>query len=117
VILEKIGRGEKVVHFETVRVTKDGRRLNISLSVSPLRDGTGKIVGASTIARDLTKRKRIEEDLRRTFKELADMRFALEESAIVAITNQRGEITYVNDKFCEVSKYSRDELIGRTTAS
>jgi PAS domain S-box-containing protein len=112
-ILEKIGRGQKVEHFDTVRVTKDGRRLNVSLSVSPLRDGAGNIVGASAIARDLTERKRVEEELRRTLKELADMKFALDESAIVAITNQRGEITYVNDKFCEVSKYSRDELIGQ----
>ena len=112
-ILEKIGRGQKVEHFDTVRVTKDGRRLNVSLSVSPLRDGAGNVVGASAIARDLTERKRVEEELRRTLKELADMKFALDESAIVAITNQRGEITYVNDKFCEVSKYSRDELIGK----
>ena len=112
-ILEKIGRGQKVEHFDTVRVTKDGRRLNVSLSVSPLRDSAGNVVGASAIARDLTERKRVEEELRRTLKELADMKFALDESAIVAITNQRGEITYVNDKFCEVSKYSRDELIGK----
>src|SRR5215218_10599521 len=112
-ILEKIGRGQKVEHFDTVRVTKDGRRLNVSPSISPLRDGAGNVVGASAIARDLTERKRVEEELRRTLKELADMKFALDESAIVAITNQRGEITYVNDKFCEVSKYSRDELIGK----
>jgi len=112
-ILEKIGRRQKVEHFDTVRVAKDGRRLNVSLSVSPLWDGTGNVVGASAIARDLTERKRVEEELRTTLKELADMKFALDESAIVAITNQRGEITYVNDKFCEVSKYSRDELIGQ----
>jgi len=104
-ILEKIGRGQKVEHFDTVRVTKDGRRLNVSLSISPLRDGAGNVVGASAIARDLTERKRVEEELRRTLKELADMKFALDESAIVAITNQRGEITYVNDKFCEVWAY------------
>ena len=112
-ILERIGRGKKIEHFDTVRVTKDGSRLNVSLSVSPLRDSAGNVVGASAIARDLTERKRVEEDLRRTLKELADMKFALDESAIVAITNQRGEITYVNDKFCEISRYSRDELIGQ----
>ncbi|HEX2741776.1 MAG TPA: PAS domain S-box protein [Rubrobacter sp.] len=112
-ILEKIRRGEKVDHFETVRVTKDGRRLNISLSVSPIEDARGTIVGASTIARDVTERKKAEEELGRTLKELADIKFALDESAIVAITDQRGRITYVNDKFCEVSKYSRDELIGQ----
>ncbi len=51
--------------------------------------------------------------LRATSKELSDLKFALDESAIVAITDQRGIITFVNEKFCEISKYSRDELIGQ----
>jgi PAS domain S-box-containing protein len=63
-ILESIRRGEKVDHFETVRVTRDGRRLDISLTVSPIRNSAGDIVGASTIAREITERKRAEEALR-----------------------------------------------------
>jgi two-component system cell cycle sensor histidine kinase/response regulator CckA len=54
-----------------------------------------------------------EEALQRSQKELADIKFALDESAIVAITDQRGIINYVNNKFCEISKYSRDELLGQ----
>ena len=54
-----------------------------------------------------------EEALERSLKELADIKFALDESAIVAITDQRGIINFVNDKFCEISKYSRDELLGQ----
>ena len=63
-ILQRIQRGEKVDHFETVRMTKDGRRLDISLTVSPIRNSEGEIVGASTIARDITERKRAEEAMR-----------------------------------------------------
>ena len=59
-ILERIRRGERIDHYETVRVRKDGTLLNISLTVSPIKDATGKIVGASKIARNITERKRVE---------------------------------------------------------
>ena len=55
-ILAKIARGERIEHYDTVRVRKDGRRLEVSLSISPLRDATGRIVGASKIARDMSTR-------------------------------------------------------------
>ncbi|WP_271750487.1 PAS domain-containing sensor histidine kinase [Cohnella sp. JJ-181] len=53
------------------------------------------------------------EELRRSLKQLVDVKFALDESAIVAITDRRGKIRYVNDKFCEISGYERSELIGQ----
>jgi PAS domain S-box-containing protein len=61
-VLAKIRRGERVEHFETVRVTKDLRLLNISLTVSPVRDAAGRIIGASKIARDITERRRLENE-------------------------------------------------------
>jgi PAS domain S-box-containing protein len=64
-ILERIRRGERVDHFETMRVTKDGSRLDISLSVSPIRDSEGNIIGASAIARDITRHKLVEKSLER----------------------------------------------------
>jgi PAS domain S-box-containing protein len=67
-ILGKIARGETIDHHESVRVTKDGRHLNISISVSPLRDASDKIVGASVIARDITAQKRTEGQLRQAQK-------------------------------------------------
>jgi PAS domain S-box-containing protein len=67
-ILRKIRRGETVSHFESVRVTKDGRHLNISLTVSPIHDAQGTIVGASAIGRDITAHKRAEDQLRQAQK-------------------------------------------------
>ena len=60
ILLEKLGRGEKIDHFETVHLTRDGRRIHISLTISPIQDTEGNIVGASTIARDITERKMAE---------------------------------------------------------
>src|SRR5205085_2895896 len=59
-VLARLRRGEKIDHFETVRRAKDGRLLDISLTVSPIKDRAGKIIGASKIARDVTERRRSE---------------------------------------------------------
>ena len=67
-ILEKIKLGQSVENFESVRVTKDGRLLNVSISVSPVCDAEGRIVGASAIARNITAQKRAEEQLRQAQK-------------------------------------------------
>src|SRR5579872_1628874 len=67
-ILRKIARGESIEHYESVRLTKDRRLLNVSISVSPLHDAAGKIVGASAIARDITSQKRAEDQLRQAQK-------------------------------------------------
>ena len=69
-ILEKIKRGERIDHFETVRIRKDGNSVLVSLTVSPIKDATGQIIGASKSARDITERKRIEEDLKSLTLEL-----------------------------------------------
>ncbi|MGH9642007.1 MAG: PAS domain-containing protein, partial [Terriglobales bacterium] len=60
-ILRRLSRGERVDHFETVRICKDGRLLNLSLTISPVKDGTGRVVGASKVARDITDRKIVEQ--------------------------------------------------------
>jgi PAS domain S-box-containing protein len=72
-ILEKIKRGERVDHFETVRVKKNGESFDVSLTVSPIRDVSGRIVGASTVARDITEQKRLREELTRRAQEILDV--------------------------------------------
>ena len=67
-ILDRIRHGERVEYFESVRVTKDGRRLYVSISVSPIHDTEGKVVGASAIARNITAQKKIEDQLRQSQK-------------------------------------------------
>jgi len=79
-ILSRLRRGERIEHYETVRLSKDGRRLDISLTISPLRDSKGRIIGASKIARDITARKQ-------------------SEAALVALKNQLQEADQRKDEF------------------
>ena len=79
-ILERIGRGERIDHFETVRKRKDGRLIDISVTISPVRDSTGKLIGASKIARDVTGQKRIERELREAKEAAEKARVAAEEA-------------------------------------
>src|ERR1700761_2229772 len=76
VIIGKIRAGKRIDHFETVRLTRDGRRLNVSLTVSPVKDEQGRVIGASKILRDISGRKRIEESLLQAEKIAAAGRMA-----------------------------------------
>ncbi len=77
-ILPRIALGESVKHYETVHVRKDGRRVDVSVTVSPIRNHAGKIVGASKIARDIGERKRVEESLRKSQEQLLTLNTELE---------------------------------------
>ena len=70
-ILSRIRRGERVDHFETIRLAKDGRQLNVFITVSPIKDSTGRVVGASKVARDITERKKAEAALKKATEEAA----------------------------------------------
>ncbi len=77
-ILERLKRGERIDHFETVRVRKDGTLLDISLTISPVRDGAGRVIGASKVARDITEQKRAEQALRESKERLRSLADGLE---------------------------------------
>jgi len=104
--------------IELVALHRDGHEFPIELSITPIR--TDGVLAFSAFVRDIAERKQAEQTLRETIatseralKELADQKFALDQHAIVAITDVQGTITYVNDKFCAISQYSKEELIGQ----
>lgn len=106
-ILQHIRRGERIKQLETRRVRKDGKKIHVSLTISPIRDNQGHIIGAATIARDITRRKQREE-------ELLWLSRALEQSPVaVTITDTAGNIEYVNAKFTELTGYHKEEVIGQ----
>ncbi|MDB6169144.1 MAG: hybrid sensor histidine kinase/response regulator [Verrucomicrobia bacterium] len=108
----KASRGIEDI-YELTYIRKDGHRLPAIVSVTALRDAHDGIIGYLLIGTDNTLRQQVEEERKVALRELHDVRAALDEHAIVAITDPKGRITYVNDKFCAISKYPRDELIGQ----
>ena len=89
----------------------DSKGQCFAVSYDPGLDASGKVVVVVIV--DITERKLAEEKLRASLKEVEDLRMALNEHAIVAVTDPQGRITEVNEKFCEISKYSREELLGQ----
>ncbi len=109
-IMDRIKRGEMVKHYESVRMRKDGRQIDVSITISPIKDAEGKIIGFSTIARDITERKRMEEQLR-TASLYA--RSLIEASLDPFVTiGPDGKITDVNKATELVTGVSREQLIG-----
>ncbi|MEM6452658.1 MAG: PAS domain-containing protein [Cyanobacteria bacterium P01_D01_bin.105] len=103
----------KMYGYECRMVLPSGKTRWVRTMAKPQPQADGSIVWYGCLS-DISERKQIESKLNQSLKELADVKFALDCSSNVAITDHRGRITYINDKFREISKYSQLELMGQT---
>ena len=112
-ILDKIRKGESIQHFETLRLTKEGRLIDISVTASPIKDSSGQVIGVSKVARNITERKKDDQHLQLLQTCIAHL------SDIILITdanpiNEPGpRIVFANEAFERVTGYSASEVIGK----
>jgi len=113
-VLEAIRNGQKLEPFESERVAKDGRVILVSTTISPVKDANGRIVGASSIARDITGQKQAEEKIRQSERELAD--FFSESPLGLLWVGPKGDIQRANQAFLELLGYTAEEIAGHPAA-
>ena len=106
-ILETLKAGRRIDQFETVRVSKTGERINVSVSISPIRDSTGKMVGFSGISRDITERKRAEERLREYEKAVEGA------EDIIGVVDREYRLLLANRQYLRMRNMSREQVVGR----
>jgi PAS domain S-box-containing protein len=99
--------------FENELVARGGERLAVLWSNTVVRDAAGAPLGTLSFGVDVTEHRAAERRAREVTRELSSQKFALDQHSIVAITDRRGDIIYANDKFCEISGYAREELLGQ----
>ena len=102
-ILKRLQSGESTRHFETVRVRKDGSRVSVSLTLSPIRDASGRIVGASKITRDISEAKQAQEELQKSYAEVRELKERLQ-----------AESDYLQEEVRVIGRY--EEIVGQSEA-
>ncbi|MGO9792299.1 MAG: PAS domain S-box protein, partial [Solirubrobacteraceae bacterium] len=114
-VLRRVGEGEVIEDLELARKTRDGRLIEVALSVSPVRDARGAVVGAAAAARDITERKQASAAL----SEAQDrFRYAFEESPVgMMLLDLELRFTQANDAFCRIVGYTREQLLGTSFAA
>lgn len=114
-ILETLRAGERIKQFETVRVAKTGKRIHVSLSISPVKDSSGKIVGISRIGRDITERKLAEAALRESEEKFHGVFW--DAGVGMVIVSPEGRFLATNRAFCACLGYTEEELLAKTVQS
>jgi PAS domain S-box-containing protein len=111
-MLTRIGRGETIKHFETVRLRKDGTAVEVSLGISPIRTSSGTIIGASGTARDTTESKRTQQALS---EEIEERRRIFDSSQdLILVTDPKGTLIQVSPSSEAILGYAPEEMIGRS---
>jgi PAS domain S-box-containing protein len=111
-ILQRVCRGERIEHHETVRRRKDGSRVEVSLSISPIKSPSGMIVGASKIARDITESKRIQKALN---QEIEERRHVFENSQdLILVLDSKGILVQISPSSEAILGYRPEEMLGRS---
>ncbi len=110
-ILARIGRGEAVDHFETSRVRKDGSRIDVSLTISPIRDASGRVIGGLKIARDITERKLATEQIHLEKERLQATLTSIGDGVIV--TDMRGYLQFLNPVAEQLTGWNQDQAKGK----
>jgi PAS domain S-box-containing protein len=110
-VLERLARGEEIEWFDTVRRTRDGKLVEVSLRISPVRSSDGAILGASAIGVDITQRRRAERELER---QRAAARQYLEIAGVIfLVLDAVGRVRLINRKGCEILGYPEEEIVGQ----
>ncbi len=114
-IISHVSQGKHIDHYETVRVRKDGSNINVSLTISPIYDSSGTIIGASKVLRDITSQKLAEELIRQSEANYRQL-FDLSPAPMLVIDEASHKIIQVNQACIKVYGYTEDELLSMTEA-
>jgi PAS domain S-box-containing protein len=112
-ICQRLRAGERIEHLETIRVGKTGEKVDVSLTISPIKDAAGRVVGTSKIARDITQRKRADEALQKS-EERFSKAFRQSPMALTLTSTKDDRYLDVNQTFERLTGWRRDEVMGRT---